>query len=78
MNNDGDLDNHHCNDSNCVMEQIDIDGRPSLSEKTKILIQNKKILCPDCQGAFQNNLKRFGKISEVIFNRVFNSKKSME
>lgn len=67
-----DLDEHHCNNRDCVMEQINVEGRLALSEKTYLFSKNKSIFCSDCQKAFGKNIKRFEKISEVILNRVFN------
>jgi len=65
------LDEHHCNSRDCAMEQINVEGRLLLSEKTDLLLKNKSIFCPHCQETFGKNIKRFEKISEVILNRVF-------
>ncbi len=58
----GYLDFKHCDDSLCVMEQVDIDGRMNLLKKTKLLEkENLLYFCEHDFWALRENLRKLYK-----------------
>jgi len=53
------LDVDHCNDRDCIMEQVNIPGRPDLLTKAKHLLRNNPDwFCKPDLAALQDNLQR--------------------